>query len=323
MVHIIVAIALALSALAGGTAYASQASLPGDALYPVKLGTEQARMMLPGDDVARAERALNFADRRVEEMLALAEKGRPQDVDVALEKYAYALNMTLARMGQAGDRGPVAGNITALVGEATARHLSVLDEVYDIVPAEAKEAIAHARNVSATGHYRALEALAHVDPVRAMEINTAAVEGRLNRARETAERGDIEELENALQQFEEMAEFGEEICRIAQEVGMDITKVEELVAEATLIHLEALVKVWERTPGQAQPAMKRTIANSLIRHERAVQALEQRGVAAPPSLVTPERIRERVEQILSDATPPRLNLPGGVPPGWSCSGCRR
>jgi len=105
MVRIIVAIALALVALGGGTAYASQASLPGDALYSVKLGTEQARMMLPGDDVARAERALNFADRRVEEMLALADKGRSQDLGLAVGKYGYALNMTLARMGQAGDRG--------------------------------------------------------------------------------------------------------------------------------------------------------------------------------------------------------------------------
>ena len=323
MVRIIAGIALALIALGGGTAYAAQASLPGDALYSLKLGTEQAEMMLPGDDAARAERALNFADRRMEEMSALAEKGRSEDLGLAVEKYGYALNMALARTRMAGDEGPAGGNTTALVAEATARHFSVLDRVYDMVPDEAKDAIAHASNVSAMGHFRALEALARINPARAMEINMAAAEGRLNRARATAERRDIEGLENALQQFEEMAEFGEEMCRIAQEVGMDITKVEELVAEATLIHLEALVKVWERTPGQAQPAMKRTIANSLIRHERAVQALEQRGVAAPPSLVIPERIRERVEQILSDATPPRLNLPGGVPPGWSCRGCRR
>lgn len=323
MVRIIVAIALALVALGGGTAYASQASLPGDALYPVKLGTEQAEMMLPGDDVAMAERALSFADRRVEEMSALAEKGRSEDLGLAVEKYGYVLNMALAKTRMAGDAGPAAGNTTALVAEATARHLSVLDSVYDMVPPEAQEAIAHARNVSATGHFRALQALARINPVRAIGINAAAAEGRLNRAGATAEQGDIEELQNALQQFEKMAEFGEEISRIAQEAGTDSAEVEELVAEATLIHLEALVKVWERTPGQAQPVMKRAIANSLIRHERAVQALEQRGVAAPPSLVTPERIQERVEQILSDATPPRLNLPGGVPPGWSCCGCGR
>jgi len=37
MVAIIIAIVLAISAAGGGTAYASQGSLPGDVLYPVKL----------------------------------------------------------------------------------------------------------------------------------------------------------------------------------------------------------------------------------------------------------------------------------------------
>jgi hypothetical protein len=40
MANIILAIILAVSVAGGGTAYASQASLPGDTLYPVKLGIE-------------------------------------------------------------------------------------------------------------------------------------------------------------------------------------------------------------------------------------------------------------------------------------------
>ena len=110
-------------------------------------------MMLPGDDVVKAERALSFAERRVEEMQALAEKGRLQDLGLGVEGYDDALNMTLARIERAGDTGLATGNITALVAKATTRYLSVLDTVYDIVPPEAKEAIAHARNVSETGYF--------------------------------------------------------------------------------------------------------------------------------------------------------------------------
>ena len=40
----------------GGTAHAAQDSLPGDALYSVKLGSEEATMMWGGDDLARADR---------------------------------------------------------------------------------------------------------------------------------------------------------------------------------------------------------------------------------------------------------------------------
>ncbi len=141
MAGVILAIVLAVFGLGAGTAYASQASLPGDTLYQIKLATEQAGMMLVGDDVARAERALSFANKRVREMEALAEEGRPQDLALAVEEYGYALNMTLSEIERAGYRGLATGNITALVAEATSRHFLVLDEVWDTVPDQAKTAI--------------------------------------------------------------------------------------------------------------------------------------------------------------------------------------
>jgi len=294
MASVILVIVLTLSALGGGTAYAAQDSLPGDALYPVKLGTEQIIMMLPGDDVVKAERALSFAERRVGEMEALTEKGRPQDLDLAVEKYGYALNMTLARIERAGNRGLATGNITARVAEATTRHLLVLDEVWDMVPDEAKTAIAHARNISETGYFHVLAALARNNTVRAAEMNLAAMEGRLNRIRVRAEH--METVEYALQQFEAMAGFSEEISQIAQEIGLNITKVEELVAEATSIHLEVLAEVYDKVPEQAQPAIEGAMANLQIRRQIRVQALEQMGVEAPPPPVIPERIQERVEE---------------------------
>ena len=311
MASVILVIVVALSALGAGTAYAAQASLPGDTLYPIKLATEQAGMMLVRDDVARAERALSFADKRVREMVALAEKGRPQDLGLAVEKYGYALNMTLAEVERAGDRGLATGNITALVAEATARHLLVLDEVWDMVPDEAKTAITHARNVSETGHFHALAALAKNNTVRAAEMNLAAMLGRLNRVR--ARVGDVEAMEIALQQFEAMAEFGEEISRIAQEIGLNITEVAELIALATSIHLEVLADVWERVPEQAQPAIERVMANLLIRHQRRVQALEHWGAKVPPSPAIPEWIRERVEERIRERE--QWGPDGTTPPG--------
>lgn len=156
-VAVILAIVLTLSAL-GGTVYAAQDSLPGDALYSVKLGIEGVTMMLGGDDVARAERALNFADKRVREMVALTEKGRPEDLSLTVEKYCYALNMSMARMEAAlGNGGSYAGDIAALVAEATAQHLSVLDGVYDMVPDEAKPAIARAMVEAFKCYQRAIQ----------------------------------------------------------------------------------------------------------------------------------------------------------------------
>ena len=298
MAGVILAIVVALSAVGVGTAYASQASLPGDTLYPIKLATEQAGMVLVGDDIARAERALSFANKRVREMEALAEKGRPQDLDLAVEKYGYALNMTLNEIEQARNRGLATQNVTALVAEATSRHFLVLDEVWDIVPDEAKSAIAHARNVSETGRENALAALAKNNTVRAAEMNLAAMEGRLNRVRATVQNAEAVQL--ALQQFEAMGEFGEEISQIAQETGLNITEVEELVAEATSIHLEVLAEVYDKVPEQVQSTIEGVMANLQIRHQRRVQELEQWGANVPPSPVIPERIQERVEERIQE-----------------------
>lgn len=294
MASVILVIVLTLSAIGGGTAYAAQDSLPGDVLYPVKLGTEQMRMMLPGDDVVKAERALSFAERRIGEIEALAEKGRPEYLGLAVEGYDDALNITLARIERAGNRGLITGNITARVAEATTRYLSVLDEVWDMVPDEAKTAIEHARNISETGYFHALAALAKNNTVRAAEMNLAAMEGRLNRIRVRAEH--MEVVEYALKQFEAMSEFSEEISQIAQEIGLNITKVEELVAEATSIHLAVLAEVYDKVPEQAQPAIEGVMANLQIRHQSRVQALEQMGVEAPPPPVIPKKIQERVEE---------------------------
>lgn len=156
-VAVILAIVLTLSAV-GGTAYAAQDSLPGDALYPAKLSAEGLSMMLQRDDVSRSERALNFADKRVREMVALTEEGRPEDLDLAVEKYCYTLNVTLARMEEALNKGgSVAGNIASLVANTMAQHLSTLDGLYAIVPDEAKPAIERAMVEALKCYQRAIQ----------------------------------------------------------------------------------------------------------------------------------------------------------------------
>jgi predicted transcriptional regulator len=117
-----------------------------------------------------------------------------------------------------------------------------------------------------------------------------------------------------------MSEFSEEITRIAQEIGLNVTEVEELVAEATSKHLEVLAEVWERVPEPAKPSIETAMANLMIRHQMRVQVLEQKGAKVPPSPAIPERVRERVEERIreqdqampGDAVPPGQGVPGGA-----------
>jgi hypothetical protein len=154
---IILVIVVALSGL-GGTVYAAQDSLPGDALYSVKLGLEEATMMLGGDDLARAERALNFATKRVREMLTLTERERLGDLGVAADKYCCAMNMSQVRMESAlAKGGSLAGNITARVVQAAAGHLPELDGVYNATPEEAKPAMTRAMEQALACYQNAIQ----------------------------------------------------------------------------------------------------------------------------------------------------------------------
>lgn len=59
--------------------YASQGSLPGDNLYPVKTATERARLVLTFTPVRKAEYHLGLAQTRLKEVLSLAQAGRQID----------------------------------------------------------------------------------------------------------------------------------------------------------------------------------------------------------------------------------------------------
>ncbi|MBE0697180.1 MAG: hypothetical protein IH586_09675, partial [Anaerolineaceae bacterium] len=61
----------------GVTVYAAQNSLPDETLYPVKLMTENIRTGLSTQSEDRLELELQFAQKRLDEMLALNQEGHP------------------------------------------------------------------------------------------------------------------------------------------------------------------------------------------------------------------------------------------------------
>ncbi len=77
--------------LATGVLTTSARALPGDLLYPVKIGAEDVWMLLQRDPIAREELRNEFADRRVEEAEAVVELGRSVP-SMALEGTIEAIN---------------------------------------------------------------------------------------------------------------------------------------------------------------------------------------------------------------------------------------
>jgi hypothetical protein len=70
------AVVLALVMMGGGTVAASTNSLPGELLYPVKTTTERVQAFFTFGKEAKANLYMRFAERRIVEIEALAERER-------------------------------------------------------------------------------------------------------------------------------------------------------------------------------------------------------------------------------------------------------
>jgi hypothetical protein len=85
--------AFAVALVTGGltAAAASGSSLPGDPLYGVKLGTEQARLTVTLNPADRARLQLHFADLRLQEAQRLFAVGRTKDAVRLVNQYGAAV----------------------------------------------------------------------------------------------------------------------------------------------------------------------------------------------------------------------------------------
>jgi hypothetical protein len=91
-----------LGATGGGAAYASQRSLPGDFLYPVKTGVERLQMAATSGAAAKADLHVTLADRRLGEAAELIASGRPL-VFGPLESAGRQLDSAIGELSKSTD----------------------------------------------------------------------------------------------------------------------------------------------------------------------------------------------------------------------------
>ena len=91
--------------LAGGAVAGSQQAIPGDALYPVKMLVERARLASAGDSVAEARVLLEQARERLEEVERARSKGDAEAAAEAASGYDEALVAFGLRVADARAQG--------------------------------------------------------------------------------------------------------------------------------------------------------------------------------------------------------------------------
>jgi hypothetical protein len=181
----VMTIVLGVLLMGGGTIAAASYSMPDNLLYPVKLATEQVQLALTPSDIGKARLCAKCADKRVAEIIHIANKGDAQQVEVATQRLDKRLAM-LARLTSApevteaprmleapppmqleeaessqempGDKNSRA-KLRSTLARCAINHPAGLRAALKKAPESAKPALRRAIAVSVAGYERALKAL--------------------------------------------------------------------------------------------------------------------------------------------------------------------
>ncbi len=89
----------------GGTVAAAGNSMPDEPLYPVKLATETVRLTLTPSALGKAELYVKLVDKRVEEIIKMADKGKMKHVERTAQRLntclVMAANLAVPEEGEA------------------------------------------------------------------------------------------------------------------------------------------------------------------------------------------------------------------------------
>jgi hypothetical protein len=162
---LIVVLALVLAG-GGGIVYASTDSLPGSPLYGVKRAAEQAQLFLAPAGTKRVELHIKFAQRRLEEVQALAEiKGQVDEEALAAIAEETELALEGIEKAPAQDKSALLDKLVSL----TERQQAVLEEVWAEAPEAAQKGLNRALEASQRGREKAREALEKEKPGRGVK----------------------------------------------------------------------------------------------------------------------------------------------------------
>jgi len=179
-----VAIVLVLLLAGSGTVAAASGSMPDEPLYPIKIASEQARLALTLSSQGKAELYASLADKRVVEIVYIANKGDAERVEQVTQRLKYYLaritSLALAqREGVETQRVPapalapeettergkdanIPGNrqteLSLALAQNAINHPAALREVLETAPEAAKPALRQAIAVSEAGYEKALKA---------------------------------------------------------------------------------------------------------------------------------------------------------------------
>jgi hypothetical protein len=140
-------------------------SLPDQPLYPVKIAVEETVLKLTTSELAQAKLRIEFAGRRVQEMVIISSNDKTQQLDQleqSEEQHLGNLNPLAESLMSQGNRESDIEEIKALLQQATIHTSAMLEAILKTAPAEIKSTLQPVFDKVLIGYEHALQYLSKI-----------------------------------------------------------------------------------------------------------------------------------------------------------------
>lgn len=279
---------------------ASERSVPGDFLYPIKLASEQTRLALTADKADRVRLKTEFVDRRVEEIKTIVKASDKKD-SARLREAALTLkrdlNTVKNQLNEVKEESsaPEAAELAKLVDETSVQVTEELKQVKSEVPLDVKSAVAEAESQAVQTGVAAVAVM--IESETSDEDITRALEGKIEGLRASIEDTNVR-LQSASGSSDGLGTTSTTVPQIAT-ASSTLSEVTALISENKLDQATDKLAEAAKATSQAEVATELYVASS-------TSAVPPAPLPAPlaPSSTSPTITSTSTTPSTSTSTPP-------------------
>jgi hypothetical protein len=239
--------------MTGGTAYASQSSLPGDVLYPVKLETEDIRLFFAGDPADKVDLNFQFAQTRLEELKTLSSQN-PEKSDQAVNGYGDNIESVSREVGRITDTA-MRSDLLERISRELVNQIKFSETASDN-SSEENGAFHTTAKMAVAQQTETVKMLMQQYPLRAAELNLKMMENRLQRASAKAGEQQYQLMQESLTQYQQFNELGQRILEKSRIVSSQTAAIENLNSQKLPGYIATLTNLVQQVPQEYQSTIK-------------------------------------------------------------------
>jgi hypothetical protein len=247
---------------------------PDSPLYGLDKALESIQGVLNSGNEQKSRYGLSIAEERLAEAKAMAEKGNYQLSEEMSNEYEKQIENTIETGNSISDSAQ-RGNIQGAIANTTTKHQLILEKVRNELPKPAQAAINNSLKASSRGRENALRSLGDTNPAKAAKIRFEFANNRINSIKGNVSKEKL--VKERVREYANEMNNTQELIKKANTENMNITALEEKVANATSKHLTVLKNVHDKVPESAKSAIKHAMNASVRGQKKALENLQDKN----------------------------------------------